>query len=127
MDHYDNPRNSGEMEDHDVVQHGGNSGCGDTLVFYLKFHEDGKRVRDISYTGEGCIISQATASLMTEKVKDLTTDEIKRMGSEQMKSILGKDLVIRRPRCANLAAETIKLAVSKYENIKRRKEILGEV
>src|SRR5512142_913886 len=64
LDHYQNPRNYGEMEDADVSLQGGNPGCGDIITVYLKFNGD--KLESISYTGQGCTISQATASLLTE-------------------------------------------------------------
>ena len=64
FDHYQHPRNRGEMADADVHVQGGHEGCADIVTMYLKF--DGEHIADVSFTGEGCTISQASASVMTE-------------------------------------------------------------
>ncbi len=65
LDHYENPRHYGALPAASVVQKGGNPGCGDIVTFYLKVDGDG-RIEDISFEGEGCTISQAASSIVTE-------------------------------------------------------------
>ena len=67
LDHYENPRNHGKLEDADVVSDGGNPGCGDIVTIYLKV-DDQQRVEQVTFEGQGCTISQAAASLVTEMV-----------------------------------------------------------
>ena len=122
MDHYENPRNSGRIDDHDVELKGGNPGCGDTITLQLKIDENGI-VKDIKFEIEGCIVSQAGTSLISERIIDQHIDEIKKIGPDQMKEILGKEIVIRRPRCANLGVDTIKSAIRKYEKEKLGSEL----
>ena len=116
MDHYENPRNFGKMDNPDVEQTGGNPGCGDKITVQLKI-KDGK-VEDIMFEIEGCIVSQAGTSLISEKVKSMAIDDIKNLNSDKMKEILSKDIVIRRPQCSNLGIDTIKSAIKKYEKQK---------
>lgn len=116
MDHYDHPRNFGVLDKYDVQFSGGNAGCGDVLTVYLKLSEDGSKIEDVSFSGEGCIISQASASLITDMIKGLKVEELSAFNSERMKEILGKDIVIRRPRCANLIVDTLKSAVQRYQS-----------
>ena len=116
MDHYENPRNFGEMVNPDVEQTGGNPGCGDKMTVHLRINEN--KVEDIKFEIEGCILSQAGTSLISELIKDKPIEEIKKINSDKMKELLSKDIVIRRPQCANLGIDTIKAAVVKYEKQK---------
>src|SRR5207237_7275798 len=68
LDHSRRPRNFGELPDAAVLVHGDNPVCGDEIHLAVKFHPDG-RVQDIKFSGHGCAISQASASLMTMKFK----------------------------------------------------------
>jgi nitrogen fixation protein NifU and related proteins len=73
LDHYRTPRNKGRLEPHDVMLERNNPLCGDELELYLRF--DGNDVEGITFEGKGCSISQASASMMTEKVKGLGAKE----------------------------------------------------
>ena len=117
MDHYENPRNYGKIENPDVEFHGGNPGCGDTITLQLKISDDGI-VQDVKFEIEGCIVSSAGASMISEKIVNKSIDDIKQIGREEMKELLGKDIIIRRPQCSNLGIDTIKTAIRKYEKDK---------
>ncbi|WP_462137521.1 iron-sulfur cluster assembly scaffold protein [Candidatus Mycalebacterium sp.] len=118
MDHYENPRNFGALDGADFVRSGGNSGCGDTITVYLKM--DGDVVRDIGFEGKGCMVSQAAASLISLKVKGMKAEEISAMGRENMIEILGKEIVVRRPRCSTLVLDTLKGALMESQSGKNR-------
>jgi nitrogen fixation NifU-like protein len=68
LDHSRKPRNFGELHDCAVHVHGDNPSCGDEVDLYVQFSNDGK-IEDIKFNGQGCAISQASASMMTIKVK----------------------------------------------------------
>ncbi len=68
LDHSRRPRNRGELADGAVHVHGDNPSCGDEIHLHVKFGASGE-VEDIKFTGQGCAISQASASLMTMKIK----------------------------------------------------------
>lgn len=68
LDHSRRPRNFGELPDAAVLVHGDNPACGDEILLAVKFDGDGD-LEDIKFTGRGCAISQASASLMTMKLK----------------------------------------------------------
>ena len=68
LDHSRRPRNMGEITDGAVHVHGDNPSCGDEIHLHVKFGKDGG-VEDLKFTGQGCAISQASASMMTLKVK----------------------------------------------------------
>src|SRR6266536_1594933 len=92
LDHYQHPRNRREMADADVHMQGGHEGCADIVTMYLKF--DGEHnIADVSFTGEGCTISQASASVMTELVKGLSASDIEQMDYHVIADELGEEVV----------------------------------
>lgn len=115
MDHYDNPRNFGKLENADIVQNGGNPGCGDNITVYMKVN-DKNVVEEAAFDGEGCIISQATSSMLMEFIKGKTISEIKELNTEFLRELIGKEMIIRRPLCSRLALDTIKYGIKKYED-----------
>lgn len=118
MDHYENPRNRGVLKEADSVRSGGHSGCGDTITVYVKM--DGETVRNVSFEGSGCMVSQAAASLVTERAAGKRSREISAMGRENMIEILGREIVVRRPRCSMLALDTLKGALMEICRRKNR-------
>jgi nitrogen fixation protein NifU and related proteins len=73
LDHYQHPRNRGQLENPDVATRGHNPLCGDEVILGVKL--SGDRIDDIAFGGRGCSISQASASMMTEGVKGRPIDE----------------------------------------------------
>lgn len=112
LDHYQNPRNYSELPDADVSLQGGNPGCGDIITLYLKFEDD--RLEKITFTGEGCTISQAAASMLTETVPGLTIEEIENLDFRLMEEMLSEELVKTRPKCSTLGLDTLKVATQQY-------------
>lgn len=88
MDHYRRPRNHGELAGADVVQEGINPSCGDELTLYVR--SDGAVLDEVSFVGEGCAISQATASLMTSAVAGATTEEAAALSAAFQRLIRGE-------------------------------------
>jgi nitrogen fixation NifU-like protein len=113
LDHYQNPRHHGPLPDPDVVMRGGNPGCGDIVTMYLRVGA-GERVEAVSFEGEGCTISQAAASIMTEKVLGRTLGEIADLDASVVVDEMGREVVANRLRCATLALNTLKAAERKY-------------
>jgi nitrogen fixation NifU-like protein len=74
LDHYRSPRNKGHLESPDSVAQGVNPLCGDELTIELNF--EGDTVSEVAIDGQGCSISQSSASMMTEAIKGKTRDEI---------------------------------------------------
>ena len=122
LDHYRAPRNKGRLDPHDVALERNNPLCGDEIELFLKF--EGDDVTGIAFEGKGCSISQASASMMTEKVKGLSAkdarglaESIKRMmaGEEEGDAASLEDLVslkgvVRYPvriKCALLGWNTL--------------------
>ncbi|MDQ3692597.1 MAG: iron-sulfur cluster assembly scaffold protein [Chloroflexota bacterium] len=121
VDHYENPRSKHRMEDADVQLGGGNPGCGDLITVYLKIEDD--RIKDISFEGEGCTISQAGGSIIAEMAGGMSLDEVKALGLDTMKEEMGEDVVKSRVLCATLALGTVQAAIDQY----RRERTLAGV
>lgn len=73
MDHYQRPRNRGELEGAELEEHLLNPLCGDEVTVYANF--DGDKVADVKFSGRGCSISQASASMMTERLLGKSREE----------------------------------------------------
>ena len=106
LDHYNNPRNFGTLVDADAKMKLENVSCGDTINMEIKV-KDGK-LADIKYTAEGCAVSIASASILSEFVKGKSLAEIQKIDLEQLQQLLGVQLSLSRIRCAGLSLETLK-------------------
>jgi len=126
LDHFQNPRNKGRMDDADVQLGGGNPGCGDLITVYLKIDDDG-RIEKASFEGEGCTISQAGGSIIAEMIEGMTLDEVKELGTETMIEEMGQDVVKSRVRCATLALGTAQAAIDQLRKDKAYAELSGNV
>jgi len=117
VDHARRPRHAGPLADAEVSVPGGNPGCGDLVTLHLKTDPAGDRVAAVSFEGTGCILSQAAASILTERVNKQrpTFGEVLDMSYEAMLDLVGRDVADARPRCATLALGTLKAAVKAAE------------
>lgn len=122
LDHYEHPRNKGRMEDATIQLGGGNPGCGDLITIYLKIGPD-NRIEQATFEGEGCTISQAGGSIITEMIEGMTLDEVKALGTHTMIEEMGEDVVKSRVRCATLALGTAQAAIQEYERSQSRASI----
>jgi len=75
LDHYQNPRNHGRLEQPTLANRGHNPLCGDEIELSIGIDPDEERIKEIAFSGRGCSISQASASMMTEMVKGQKLDE----------------------------------------------------
>jgi nitrogen fixation NifU-like protein len=114
LDHHDNPRNKRVLDPSDIEASGGNPGCGDIVVMYARLNGDG-RITEASFQGEGCTISQAAASMLTEELPGKTLEEVKAMTYEDVIEEMGREVVSTRTRCATLALTIIKQASDQYQ------------
>ena len=90
LEHGKNPRNLGKTENFNKDAKGHNPLCGDKVHIYLKLNEN-KKVEDISFEGQGCAISMASASIMTDLVKGKEEHEVKEIVSDFLDMIKEKD------------------------------------
>ncbi|MCA1670081.1 MAG: iron-sulfur cluster assembly scaffold protein [Thermomicrobia bacterium] len=124
LDHHDNPRNKRIIDPTDIEANGGNPGCGDIVHMYVKLDESGEIV-DASFQGEGCTISQAAASMLTEELVGKSLDDVRAMTYQDVIDEMGKDVVATRTRCATLALTIVKSASEQYEREKRVSDAIG--
>lgn len=107
LDHYQNPRNYGTLEVADISYQDDNPLCGDVIRIDLKL-DDENRISEVGFSGEGCAISQAAASMLTEEIVGKTLEEVKGIGKEDMLDMLGIQLGPVRIKCALLPLKVLK-------------------
>ena len=137
LDHGKNPRNLRKTENFNKDAKGHNPLCGDKVHVYLKLNEN-KKVEDISFEGQGCAISMASASIMTDLVKGKEENDVKEIISDFLDMIKEKDKVKTnllkddektklmclsgvkqypmRVKCATLSWHTLSTAINKSQN-----------
>ncbi len=109
LDHYKHPRNFGHLKRADTKVEEGNVTCGDRVAMELAVKVG--QISDISFTGEGCAISQASASMLTEKVKGMNLKDALALTGEDIIKMLGTTLTPSRTRCATLSLEVLHKAI----------------
>jgi nitrogen fixation NifU-like protein len=105
LDHYKNPRNYGEMEDPTFSHVGENPSCGDTIRVDVRLEDDGETIEYVTFSGDGCAISQASASMLSGKLRGTTLDELAEMDTDGIVDMLGVDISPMRIKCAVLARQ----------------------
>ncbi len=106
LDHYENPRNFGTLENPSFSYEEGNPSCGDVIRIDVRVNDN--RIEDIRFSGKGCVISQAAASILTETVRGKTLDEVRAFSKEDMLKALGIPLSPMRLKCGLLALKVLK-------------------
>jgi len=109
LDHYKKPRNQGKLEDEDVESEGKNPSCGDETDIYLKV-EDGE-ITEIKHETDGCAISTASTSILSNVLVGKSVEEIKELDSEWVQNKLEIELSPMRIKCAMLPIKTIQEAI----------------
>src|SRR5579872_2929007 len=113
LDYYEHPRNRGALEGAQLHASGGNPGCGDLVTMYARLDDSG-HLTDVSFEGEGCTISQAAASMLTEVAQGKSLSEVEEMSYDELIDMLGREVVSVRPRCATLGLSILKSAARDY-------------
>jgi nitrogen fixation protein NifU and related proteins len=109
LEHYRNPHNFGILEQPTTAKEGANPLCGDRITLMLGINDEG-RVDDVAFTGRGCAISQASASMLTDEIKGKSLDEIAHLGRADVLENLGIEISPARMKCAMLSLETLREA-----------------
>ncbi len=115
MDHFQNPRNMGEMKDADGVGRVGNPTCGDLMEVYIKVNGD--KLEDVKFRTFGCGAAIATSSMITEMAQGMTLEDAEKISKQNVADELG-GLPPIKMHCSNLAADALKAAIKDYREKK---------
>ncbi|ADJ13665.1 iron-sulfur cluster assembly scaffold protein [Halalkalicoccus jeotgali] len=107
LDHYKNPRNYGELEDPTFSHVGENPMCGDEIRVDVNLEDDGETIEYVAFSGDGCAISQASASLLTQKLPGMNLEELAEMDRDDITEMLGIEISPMRIKCAVLAEKVV--------------------
>ena len=121
LDHYRHPRNYGDLPGANARARESNVLCGDVLEMQLRLN--GGKIEDVKFRGEGCAISLASASMLTEFSKGKSISEIKGLGKKDIIGLLGADPGPMRIECALLGLKAMKMAIYAHSGIKMPKEL----
>lgn len=110
LDEYHNPRNTGELENPTHQTKAENDHCGDYITVYLKVEDN--MIQDVSYQAEGCSISIASASLLSEKIKGLSLNQLNELSDQDVLELMGIELTTARLKCALLPLQAFQKAIS---------------
>ncbi|MBT4349537.1 iron-sulfur cluster assembly scaffold protein [bacterium] len=105
MDHYKCPRNQGEIDNPSMSGKQVNRSCGDTLVVDLKVKDD--KIIDLKFQGQGCAISQAAMSILSESIIDQTIEQVLILKHKDVLKLLGVEVGQRRFKCVLLGLLTV--------------------
>ena len=109
LEHYTHPHNYGTLENPDITHEENNPLCGDQVRFDIQLEDDGQTVKAVRFSGVGCAISKASASMLTDMLFGQTLEEIKALTKEDMLDELGIDLGPVRLKCALLPLKVVKV------------------
>lgn len=109
LEHYTHPHHYGMLEHADISHEEDNPLCGDRIRFDIQLDDDGKTVKDVRFSGVGCAISKASASMLSDLLIGQTLDEIRALTNEDLLEELGIDLGPVRLKCALLPLKVVKV------------------
>ncbi|WP_372723384.1 Fe-S cluster assembly sulfur transfer protein SufU [Novipirellula sp.] len=110
LDHYEDPYHRGLLEHATHSDEGNNPLCGDVIHIDLKLTDDGK-VQEAWFDGDGCVISQASASMLVEQMEGKTLEELKNFSADEMLALFGPKLTPNRQKCCLLSWRVLQSAV----------------
>jgi nitrogen fixation NifU-like protein len=113
MEHFQNPRNVGEIENADGVGEIGNPVCGDIMKLYIRVKDN--RITEAKFKTFGCGAAIATSSMITELVKNKTLEEAEKISKQTVAEALD-GLPANKMHCSNLAADALHKAIEDYKN-----------
>lgn len=113
LDHYRNPKNFGAVQGANVRAKDSNPACGD-VVEVTMLVDKGWVIKEIMFSGKGCAISQAAASMLTEFLKGKSVEKVKDLKKEDVLGMLGIELSGIRLKCALLSLKVVKMGAYGY-------------
>ena len=114
LEHYRNPHNFGTLPDADATYEGSNPLCGDRITLSLRLADGDGTVQDVAFTGRGCAISQASASMLTDEIKGRSLAKVSVMTNQDVLDNLGIEISPARLKCALLSIDTLRRAIAEY-------------
>lgn len=121
LDHFRQPRNYGEMEGPDVDEEGLNPGCGDHVRMLARI-SDGGVLEDVRFVGNGCVISMASASVLTTLTRGASLTDVVRLPETSMVEALEASISPRRFDCALLAFRALRSGLVAYFHEQRLRQ-----
>ena len=112
LDHYKNPRHFGGLLQCDLQEKGLNPVCGDQVEVFVNL-DDQQNLKEVSFKGRGCAISQASTSMLLESIEEKSAQDVLRMTQEDILNLLGITLGVTRVKCAMLGLRTLQKALMK--------------
>ncbi len=109
LEHYRRPHNFGTLAAPDATYEGYNPLCGDRITLMLGIRDD--VIQDVAFTGRGCAISQASASMLTDQLRGKPLTEVARLTNEDVLDELGIEISPARLKCALLSLDTLRHAL----------------
>ena len=113
MEHFKNPCNYGNLKDPDFSVSDKNPSCGDRISIDGKITNNS--LCEVKFSGKGCVLSQATASMLTEKYSGKTTDEILKLSRKDIVEMVGLELGPVRIKCAMLPLLVLQEGIKSYQ------------
>jgi nitrogen fixation NifU-like protein len=110
LDHYEDPFHRGELPSATHAHEDNNPLCGDVVRIELELGPDGK-IADAYFSGQGCVISQASASMLLEEMQGKLVDEVKQFSAQDMLQLYGARLTPNRQKCCLLSWRVLQSAV----------------
>lgn len=115
QDNYKNPQNRGRMVNFTFSKHMKNQSCGDVFDIYVKLDDRGKKIEKVMYEGEGCAISTASFSLLSQKLKGMSFLDAKALREKDIFDMLGIKISPGRLNCALLSFKAFKSGTEDFE------------
>ena len=109
LEHYKNPRNRGELDPNDFTYEDTNPLCGDEVRIDVRMADD--RISEVKFSGRGCAVSQASASILTEMVEGHSLADVKAIGKDDLLDEIGIPVSPARLKCALLGLKVLKASI----------------
>ncbi len=114
LEHYNNPLNFGQLEDPTFEAEGQNPTCGDELHVQVRLSADGATIDEVRFTGQGCAISQAAMSILSERLTGMPVEELAGLDRDWMLELLGIQLSPARIKCGVLGMVVVRTGWARH-------------